>query len=62
MHKSNTNKVTLITIMSIIVLLIFVAIAYFAIAVSNTNNEKYSLTSAKISIIYTDCASSKQLG
>mgnify|MGYP003305494045 CR=1 FL=1 len=54
------RKTITITLIMIIVLCLAVTSAYFAVSVSNTNNEKINTTSSKLSIVYTDCASSKQ--
>ena len=59
-NNSNKKKVILSTIVSSILLIALVSLAYFAIAASNTNHETISTTSAKISLIYTDCAESMQ--
>ena len=54
------RKTIVITLITIIILCLAVTSAYFAMSVSNTNNEKINNNSAQLSIVYTDCASSKQ--
>ena len=54
------RKTIVITLVTIIILCLAVTTAYFAVSVSNTNNEKINSASSKLSIVYTDCASSKQ--
>lgn len=55
-----TKKTLTISLLMIMILCLSVTTAYFAVSVSNTNNEKINTTSSKLSIVYTDCASSKQ--
>ena len=59
-QTKNTRKAIIITLVTSLILLIAITVAYFAISVSNNNNEKINATSSTISIVYTDCASSKQ--
>ena len=54
------RKETLLTILFAIILIAMVSFAYFAVSVSNTNNEKINATSSTVSIKYTDCGTNKQ--
>ena len=58
--NKKTKQVIAITILTSLILIMAVTTAYFAVSVSNTNNERVNTNSAHLSIVYTDCASSKQ--
>ena len=58
--NKHLRKETLLTILFAIILIAMVSFAYFAVSVSNTNNEKINATSSTVSIKYTDCGTNKQ--
>ena len=58
--NKHLKKETLLTILFAIILIATVSFAYFAVSVSNTNNEKINATSSTVSIKYTDCGTNKQ--
>lgn len=61
MKKESKNKKTIYTtIISSILLLFLVSIAFYLTSLSNSNKETVKANTSTISITYTDCASTKQ--